>query len=78
MGSPLGPTLANALICFYETFDCGQNNVLGEFKPVYYRRWVDNIFVLFRSHGHLIIFRDYINKCHANIKFSFKEESCVF
>ena len=26
MGSPLGPTLANALLCFYEK--SGQNNVL--------------------------------------------------
>ena len=36
MGSPLGPTLANAFMCFYEQKwldDCPI-----EFKPIYYRR----------------------------------------
>ena len=42
MGSPLGPTLANAFFCFHEQI------WLDEFKPVYYRRHVDDIFVLFR------------------------------
>ena len=43
------------------------------FKPVYYR-YVDEIFVLFKSRDHLIKFRDYLNKCHPNMKFSFEEE----
>ena len=52
-----------------------------EFKPVYYRRYVDNIFVLFRSHDHFIktnlLFinlQDYLNKCYLNMTFSFAEE----
>ena len=45
-----------------------------EFKQVYYRRYVDDIFVLFRSCDHLTKFRDYLNKCQRNIKFSFEEE----
>ena len=45
-----------------------------DFKPVYYRRYVDDIFVLFRSCDHLIKFRDYLNKCHCNIKFYLEEE----
>ena len=75
MGSPLGPTLANAFVFFYEKK--GYNNVLRnpkEFKTVYYERYVDDIFVSFRSRDHLIKFRDYLNTCHANIKFSFEEE----
>ena len=45
-----------------------------KFKAVYYRRYVDDIFVLFKSSHHLIKFRDDLNKCHPNMKFSFKEE----
>ena len=45
-----------------------------EFKPVYYRRYVDDIFVLFRSQDHLIKFGDYFNKCHPNINFTFEQE----
>ena len=71
MGAPLGPILANAFLCFYE--ESGYNNVLINLN-VYYRRYVDDIFVLFRSRDHLIKFRDYLNKCHPNMKFSFEEE----
>ena len=46
-----------------------------KFKLVYYRRYVDDIFVLFKSCNHLIKFRDYLNKCHPNMKFSFEEEN---
>ena len=46
-----------------------------EFKPVYYRRYVDDIFVLFRSRDHLIKFRYYLNKCHPKMKFSFEEKN---
>ena len=49
-----------------------------ELKLVYHRRYVDGIFVLFRSHDHLNKFRDYLNKCHPNIKFSFVEEKTNF
>ena len=45
MGCPLGPSLANAFIAHYEQVcldDCPD-----EFKPVYYKRYVDDIFVLF-------------------------------
>ena len=72
MGSPLGPTLANAFLCFYEKKWLEQ--CPDKFKPVYYRRYVDDIFVLFKSRDHLIKFRDYLNKCHPNMKFSFEEE----
>ena len=51
MGSPLGPTLANAFLSFQEQI--WLNKCLDEFKPVYYRRNVDDIFVLFPSPVHL-------------------------
>ena len=58
MGSPLGLTLANAFLCFYEKKWLEQ--CPDRFKPVYCRRYVDDIFALFKSRGHLIKFRDYL------------------
>ena len=47
MGSPLGPTLANPFLCFYEKKKKKIEQLPVEFKPVYYRRYVGDIFVLF-------------------------------
>ena len=47
MGSPLGPTLANTFLYFHEQI--WLNECPDEFKPVYYRKYVDDIFILFRS-----------------------------
>ena len=71
MGSPLGLTLANAFLCFYEKKWLEQ--CPAGFKPVH-RRYEHDIFVLFRSRDHLIKFRDYLNKCHPNMNFFFDEE----
>ena len=45
MGSPLAPTLANAFLCHYEKN--WLNECPSQFKPVVYRHYDDNIFVLF-------------------------------
>ena len=68
----LRPTLANAFLCCY--LKKWLEQCPDKFKPVYYRRYVDDIFVLFKSRDHLIKFRDYLKKCHYNMKFSFEEE----
>ena len=47
MGSPLGPTLANIFLCYHET--TWLKNCPKSFKPVYYKRYVDDIFVLFEK-----------------------------
>ena len=47
MGSPLGPTLANIFLCHHETMCL--KNCPKSFKPVYYKRYVDDIFVLFKK-----------------------------
>ena len=72
MGSPLGPTLANAFLCHYkkEWLD----NCPSHFKPIVYRRYVDDIFVLFSSKEHLQPFVDYMNKQHRCIKFTSETE----
>ena len=72
MGSALGPTFANSFLCFYEKKWLEQ--CPDKSKWVYYRRYADNIFVLFKSRDHLIKYSDYLNKCHPNMKFSFQEK----
>ena len=72
MGSPLGPSLANAFLCHHETKwlnDCPE-----KFKPVFYKRYVDDIFVLFKRPEHVKPFVDYMNSKHKNINFSFETE----
>ena len=51
MDSPLGPTLANAFMCHFENIWLG--NFPAQFKPVVYRRYLDNTFLLFRSTEHV-------------------------
>ena len=66
MGSPLGPTLANIFLCYHESNwlkDCPKN-----FKPIYYKRYVDDIF-LFNKPEHAQFFHEYVNKKHKNIRF---------
>lgn len=72
MGSPLGPTLANIFMAFYETKWLDQ--CPPEFKPVFYRRYIDDIFVMFRSPEHLKEFETYFNSCHSNISFTSEKE----
>ena len=73
MGSPLGPLFANIFLSFHERKwldDCPDN-----FKPVYFRRYVDDSFVLFESRDHIVLFLDYVNSKHSNIKFTFEIEN---
>ena len=73
MGSPLGPTMANVFLLFYEMKWLEQ--CPNKFKPVFYRRYVDDIFVLFESAEHLSKFHAYLNTCHPNMSFSFEQET---
>ena len=45
MGSPLGPTLANVFMCHFENI--WLENCPSHFKPIVYRRFVDDTFLLF-------------------------------
>ena len=73
MGSPLGPILANAFLCHHEKV--WLDNCPKEFKPVYYRRYVDDIFVLFFSPEHLQTFKNHMCSKHQNINFTAENES---
>ena len=68
MGSPVGRTLANVFMCHFENI--WLENCPSHFKPIVYRRFVDDTFVLFRSKDHVEKFRNYLNKQHKNIKFT--------
>ena len=67
MVSPLGPTLANIFLCFHEQI--WLDNCPVEFKPVIYRRFIDDTFLLFRSKEHIEKFPLYLNCQHPYIKF---------
>ena len=72
IGFPLGPSLTNAFLAHYEHI--WLNDCPDEFKSVYCKRYVDDIFVLFQSPHHLEKFNEYLNKEHANVKFTDEKE----
>ena len=72
MGSPLGPTLANVFMCHMEKKwlqDCP-----SDFKPVLYRRYVDDTFLLFNDASHVNLFLEFLNSRHPNIAFTCDNE----
>ena len=73
MGLPLGPTLANIFMCHHE--DLWLSSCPAEFKPLLYRRYIDDCFVLFRNREQSVQFFNYINNKHANIRFTMEHES---
>ena len=72
MSSPLGPSLANAFLSYHEKNwlnSCPQGS-----KPVFYRRYVDDIFILCKSNDHLKYFQDFLNSCHITCHFLWKQK----
>ena len=66
---------ANVLMSFANLFMCHFENIWLEncpahFKPIVYRRFVDDTFLLFRTKDHVEKFKNYLNKQHKNIKFT--------
>ena len=58
MGSGLGPELANAILVYHEIN--WPERCLLKYRPFYYQRYVDDIFVLFNSTEHL---KRYVMSC---------------
>ena len=72
MGNPLGPTLANSFLCFYEKKwlrECPKS-----YRPIYYKRYVDDIFVLFENLDKAEKFKNFLNKKHKNMSFTLEVE----
>ena len=71
VGSPLGPLLANLFLGTYEEKWLIECNGRG---PIFYRRYVDDIFCVFQKREDCSKFLDYLNAGHRNIKFTVEEE----
>lgn len=72
MGLPLGCTFANIFMCFHE--ENWLANCPHEFKPIFYRRYIDDTFLLFTDISHVSLFLNYINSQHNNIHFTYEIE----
>jgi hypothetical protein len=72
MGSPLGPTLANIFLCYHERHWLSQCPY--SFKPIYFKRYVDDIFCLFNDSNHVQDFLAYLNTRHHNMNFTYEDE----
>ena len=73
MGSPPGRILANISLSHHE--ENWLNKCPVKFKPSFYRRYVDDIFVLFESSESADWFREYMSSKHQNINFTIKKEN---
>ena len=72
MGPALGPTLANAFLCFHEK-NCLMN-CLKELKPLMYKTYVGDCFLLLKDKNHVDLFLNYLNTKHGNIEFTAEHE----
>ena len=68
MGSPLGLALANAFLCHHERKCLRECPV--SYAPIFYKRYVDDIFVLLKSENHVNNLLFYLNRKHPNIRFT--------
>ena len=73
MDYPLGPTLANAFLSFHE--QNWLNKCPKQFRPIFYKRYVDDIFVLFENLDQAEKFKTYLNNRHKNMSFTLEVES---
>jgi hypothetical protein len=71
MGSPLGPVLANLFMGVHETTWLETYTGLG---PLFYRRYVDDIFCVFNNVADVSPFLEFLNSRHPNIKFTVEYE----
>ena len=72
MGGSISPTLANIFLCHHE--ENWINNCPPEFKPAFYRRYVDDTFVLFKDPLHIQPFLTYLYSQHSRMKFTVESE----
>ena len=68
MGLPLGPTFANIFLSYHEKNWLSSCPV--DFRPKFYKRYIDDIFMLFSDPDQVSKFLDYMNSRHPNIKFN--------
>ena len=72
MGSPLGPLMADIFMVELET------TLMPELKKsgvIYWRRFVDDTFVLLKPDSDIISIQSILNSFPHSIKFTFEEEN---
>ena len=74
MGFTLEPALANIFRVIMKKFGFKIFRP-SEFKPAFYRSYVDDTFLLFHSKDHIEKFRNYLNRQHNNIRFTSEIEN---
>ena len=72
MGNPISATFANIFMNFHEQIWLDECPL--EFKPLLYRRYVDDTFALFKREADIAPFFNYINGKHRKIKFTMEKE----
>ena len=71
MGSTLAPVLANIFMDFYESKWLNEYNLN---KTEFYLRYVDNILAAFDKEPDSLIFLNFLDKGHPNIKFKIEKQ----
>ena len=72
MGGPISPVAANI---FLNDFECKiLDDCPPQFKPQFYKRYLDDTFLLFNSEQQAKDFFNFINGRHPNISFTFEGE----
>ena len=66
MDSPLGPACADTFLCVHEVL--WLEKYPPEFKPIIYKRYVNDTFRLFQNFNQIEKFKYFLNLQHANIK----------
>ena len=74
MGSLLAPVLANNFMAFQESKWLNEYN---RNKPKFYLRYVDDILAAFYNEKDSLIFSNFLNNKHPNIKFTIKEKITI-
>ena len=73
MGAPLSPIIANIFLCEFEVNALQQCDAL--ITPQFYRRFLDDTFILFESSDQSQSFFEFFNGIHQNIRFTYEGES---
>ena len=71
MGFPLAPVLANIFMGFHESKWLNKHNLN---KPKFYLRYADDILASFENEQDSLIFLNFLNNRHPNIKFSMEKQ----
>ena len=72
MGNPISATFANIFMSHHEKQ--WLENCPQQFKPLIYRRYVDDTFMIFEREEQINQFYEYLNKQHQKISFTMEKE----